>query len=74
MIPRFGLEQALADWSAKLRQDSSITARERFKCSDQEEFLQCSKDQEIVIGRSITTMVGLISSEGCVIYLPAQML
>ncbi|NLK02722.1 MAG: DNA polymerase I [Clostridiaceae bacterium] len=72
MIPRFGLEQALADWSAKLRQDSSITARERFKCSDQEEFLQCSKDQEIVIAweEHNDHVVGLISSEGCVIYLP----
>ncbi len=71
MIPRFGLERALADWSIKLSQDSSITGQEQIECSSKEEFLQCSKEQEIVIAweEQNDHVVSLISSEGCVIYL-----
>lgn len=49
MIPRFGLEQALADWSIKLSRDSSITGKEQTEFSNKEEFLLHCKDQEIVI-------------------------
>jgi DNA polymerase-1 len=72
MIPRFGLEQALADWSIKLSRDSSITGKEQTEFSNKEEFLLHCKDQEIVIAweEQNDHVVSLISSEGCVMHLP----
>lgn len=72
MIPRFGLEQALADWRIKLSRDSSIKGKEKIECGSKEEFLRQCKDQEIVIAWEELNdhVVSLISSEGCVIHLP----